>query len=337
MQIRFRQLQAFHAIYETGTVTAAGEILGISQPGISNLLNQLERETRLVLFQRSRGRLVPTPEAHLLFQEVDTVVRGLEHVGQAVNDLQNKQAGQLQVASQHATSFGFMPKLIARFAAGRPDMSISFQSQYSSKVQEWVTSGLFEIGVCEMPLLHDALETHPFTLEMRAALPAGSPLLRHDVLTPRLLAGEPMIMMGPEHMSHRRLQEAFHQAGIPLKARIHTHLFKNMLSFVQEGMGIALLDPFLLNHDGGAGVVTRPFRPMIRMDMIVITSRTRPLTPLARDFRDLLLSAIRDEPGVIETGRSDTAAAAGSPAGPHVQTSKKEHRPMSSETASPRP
>ncbi len=129
MSLRFRQLQAFHAIVETGTVTGAAEHLGISQPGVSNLLAQLERQTRFRLFERAKGRLVPTPEAGVLFREVDTVVRGLDHVAQAVTDLQNKQAGQLQVASQHSISFGFMSRLIARFARSRPDMSISFQSQ----------------------------------------------------------------------------------------------------------------------------------------------------------------------------------------------------------------
>ena len=63
MAPRFRQYQAFHAIIETGTVTGAAEALGISQPGVSNLIAQLERQTKLTLFERARGRLVPTPEA----------------------------------------------------------------------------------------------------------------------------------------------------------------------------------------------------------------------------------------------------------------------------------
>ncbi len=58
MPLRFRQLQAFHAIIETGTVTGAANLLGISQPGISNLIAQLERETRLSLFARVKGRSI---------------------------------------------------------------------------------------------------------------------------------------------------------------------------------------------------------------------------------------------------------------------------------------
>jgi len=86
MRLRFRQLQAFHAIVESGTVTGAAEALGISLPGISNLLAQLERQTGLPLFERVHGSLVQTPEAAMLFREIDTVVRGLDHVTQTVVD-----------------------------------------------------------------------------------------------------------------------------------------------------------------------------------------------------------------------------------------------------------
>lgn len=277
---------------DTGTVTGAAEQLGISQPGVSNLLAQLERQTRFRLFERSRGRLIPTPEAGVLYQEVDTVVRGLDHVSQAVTDLQNKQGGQLQVASQHSMSFGFMPKLIAEFARDRPDMSISFQSQYSTKIQEWVRAGLFEIGICELPLIHDGIDARVFQVETLLALPEQSPLTRHETLTPALLENVPFVVMGPEHMTHRRTREAFQGAGVSWNTRVHSHLFKNLLSFVKEGMGVAILDPFALDYDFEGGFVTRPFRPRIMMDMAVVTSNARPISAVGQAFLDALTTAL---------------------------------------------
>lgn len=273
-------------------MTGAAEALGISQPGISNLLAELERQTGLKLFERLHGRLVATPEAELMHREIDTVVRGLDHVTQTVVDLQNKQAGQLQVASQHSMSFGFMPKVIAAFAKSRPDMNISFQSQYSSKIQEWVLSGLFEIGICEMPMLYDTLRVYPLTVETRIALHKDNPLAEYDVLTPELLQGEPFVVMGPDHITHRRLRDAFEQAGVPLKARVHSHLFKNLLAFVKEGMCVALLDRFGVEFDYDDRFVSRRFEPPIMMDMVVITSATRPLSQLGKEFLELLLSEL---------------------------------------------
>ncbi|WP_291737384.1 LysR substrate-binding domain-containing protein, partial [Leisingera sp. F5] len=163
-----------------------------------------------------------------------------------------------------------------------------FQAQYSLKIQEWVISGLFEIGICEMPLVHDGLEVHPITVETRLAIPADSPLAEHEVLTPELLDGVPFIVMGPEHMTHRRTREVFQQAGVPLKTRVHSHLFKNLLSFVQEGMGVSVLDPFVLDFEAGGGFVSRPFRPRIMMEMAVVTSKSRPLSAVGQDFLALL-------------------------------------------------
>lgn len=286
MAPQFRQYQAFHAIIETGTVTGAAEALGISQPGISNLIAQLERQTKLKLFERQRGRLVPTPEATVLFQEVDTVVRGLDHVSQAVVDLQNQKAGQLQVATTHAVAFGVMPQVIAGFLRDRPNLTVAFQSQYSSKIQEWVGAGLFEIGICEVPVRHDGLDRRDLSFSVQCAVPKGSHMAEHEVLTPRLLSDEPFIVMGADHMVTARTREAFQAEGARLRIRGHTDLFRNALNLVKQGLGVTLVDPFTLSSDDGAGYVVRPFAPAIMLDMIIVTARGRPLSAVGRDFLD---------------------------------------------------
>jgi len=289
MATQFRQFQAFHAVIETGTVTSAAQHLGISQPAISNLLAQLERATRVTLFHRAKGRLQPTPEAMVLFNEVDTVVRGLDHVNQAVVDLQNQKAGQLQVVSTHAMAFGFLPELIADFTGDRPDLTISFQSQYSSKIQEWVAAGLFEIGICEMPLRQDGLQTRAFYFETQCAVPEGSEMARHEVLTPQLLDGYPFIVMGADHMVSRRTREVFHGAGAHWQVRCHTDLFRNALNMVRRGVGAALVDPFTLASDPGGGYVVRPFRPRVALDIILVTPRSRPISGIGQQFIERLV------------------------------------------------
>jgi len=288
MRPQFRQFQAFHAVIETGTVTSAAEQLGISQPGVSNLLAQLERQTGLKLFHRSKGRLVATPEASVLYREIDTVVRGLDHVNQAVVDLQNQRTGQLQVASSHALAFGFLPQEIARYVRDKPALSISFQSNYSSKIQEWVAAGLFEIGICELPLLHDGLARRLFFFETLCVLPENSALAAHDVITPKHLNGHPLIVMGADHMVNRRTREAFHSESAHWRPRCHTDLFRNALNMVKQGLGAAFIDPFTLAGDSGDGCIVRPFRPRILLDIALVTARARPLSSVGAEFSETL-------------------------------------------------
>ena len=74
--IQFRQIQAFYAIMTTGTVTKAAKQLGISQPGVSNLIASFEHQIGFKLFSRMSGRLLPTPEAQRLFNASEGVIEG---------------------------------------------------------------------------------------------------------------------------------------------------------------------------------------------------------------------------------------------------------------------
>lgn len=294
MSTPFRQFQAFHATIERGTVTAAAEHLGISQPAISNLLAQLERRTKLKLFERRRGRLVPTPEANVLFEEIDTVVRGLDHVDQAVVDLQNQKAGQLQVVTNHALAFGMIPAEIAAFSEGRPNLTIAFQSQYSGKIQEWVAAGLFEIGICEPPVRQEGLDVHRLEFETLCAVPEDAPFAGSDVVTPDLLDDYPLVIMGADHMVTRRTREAFHTSGATFRVRGHTDLFRNALNLVKQGLGAAMIDPFTVSVDDGLGYVLRRFSPAIALDIIVVTARDRPLSSIGRQFLDQIIPRMED-------------------------------------------
>jgi len=47
----------------TGSVTAAARMLNVTQPAVSAMLKHLESRLAMKLFERSGGRLLPTPEA----------------------------------------------------------------------------------------------------------------------------------------------------------------------------------------------------------------------------------------------------------------------------------
>lgn len=270
-------------------MTAAAEHLGVSQPAISNLLSQLERRTKFKLFERRRGRLVPTPEAAVLFEEIDTIVRGLDHVNQAVADLQNRTAGQLQVATNHAMAFGFIPGEIAVFCEKRPNLTLAVQSQYSGKIQEWVAAGLYEIGICERPILHEGLEERRFTFETLCAIPEGAGLAEDAPVTPSALDDYPFIIMGADHMVTRRTREAFHSNGAHFRVRGHTDLFRNALNLVKQGLGAAMIDPFTLASDDGQGYVLRRLEPTVHLDIVIVTRRDRPISVVGQEFLDQII------------------------------------------------
>ncbi|WP_136616235.1 MULTISPECIES: LysR family transcriptional regulator [Mesorhizobium] len=68
--MNYKQLEAFRAVMEAGTVTGASDLLHIAQPSVSAHISNLEHALKIPLFIRRAGRLVPTAEAMLLNEEV---------------------------------------------------------------------------------------------------------------------------------------------------------------------------------------------------------------------------------------------------------------------------
>src|SRR5690554_4213192 len=96
-RLSLRQIEGFLAVMEAGTVVGAAGILHISQPAVSKLLAYLEADIGMQLFDRQRGRLVPTRQGLQLHDEVLRVFGGLNQVERAVAAIRREDRRQLRI------------------------------------------------------------------------------------------------------------------------------------------------------------------------------------------------------------------------------------------------
>ena len=87
MKITLRHLEAFRAVMVRRTVTGAAEMLGVTQPVVTRLIADLEQRIAIALFTRDKGRLAPTPEATLLFADVNQSLMGIERIANAASGI----------------------------------------------------------------------------------------------------------------------------------------------------------------------------------------------------------------------------------------------------------
>ena len=85
--MRLRHIEVFDAVYTSGSVTRAGKLLNVSQPSVSKVLAHAEQQLGFPLFERVKGRLVPTPEADRLHAHVKRVNRHLERLRDVASNL----------------------------------------------------------------------------------------------------------------------------------------------------------------------------------------------------------------------------------------------------------
>ena len=286
--MKYKQLLAFRTVMLTGSVSGTAKRIHLSQPAVSNLITSLEHNCGFTLFERRKGRLIPTPDAHHIYDTITKALSAFEKVSQYSHDIREQKSGSLRIACMPSFSNKFLPDVISEFLVDRDDVTISLQVQPSLKIQRWIASDLYDIGIAEMPLIHSGIECDFYTFKCICCLPEGHPLLKHKILTPQELDNEPFVSLGRDHMTYQQINQAFAKAGTNWKVRVESQLFWPAARLSQKGCGITILDPISVAGIDHLGLKTRPFLPEIDFKIGVLYSSEHPLSLLAEKFSKLL-------------------------------------------------
>lgn len=287
--MELRQLEAFAAVMSTGSVTAAGRLLGRSQPAISRLLQELEAEIGYALFARSGPRVTPTEQGFLLYDDVERALFSLRQIRDRAEEIARGQAQPLLLAATSALAAGLVPDALKRIEPhANLAPRIELRSASPERVVHAVLSGAAQLGATSLPLEHRGLTVHWIgQAPCVVALPENDPAARHDVVPVAELAGRRVITMANPYRLRRRLDAALgHAAGA-----IETNSSINALAAVRAGLGVSVLEPITAYGAPMAGVAIRPIDLDIPFFFGVITSQSQPLTPACQAMADALAQA----------------------------------------------
>ena len=292
MHLKLRQLEVFKAVMETGTVSAAAARLHCTQPAVSVALSSFESQAGFALFDRSRGRFVPTAEADILYEEVARGLLAVERIGSTAREIREGGIGHLRVAADGAPSINFLPRVIAEFGRSHGGARIDLHTRSSKQILAWVAAHQIEIGIVEMPIHWPGIDYEPFSQACVCIMPDGHPLCAKDVVRAADLAPYPIISILENHPVNAQLEAAFADAGCTLDARIGGYYFATCRNLVAHGAGIAIVDAMNGDDALGGGVVSRPFQPVIRYEMALAQASGRAPSLLAEAFVTALRAAL---------------------------------------------
>jgi DNA-binding transcriptional LysR family regulator len=292
-----RHLEAFRAVIESGSMTAAANLLGKSQPAISSLISRLEDELGLSLFKRQKGKLEATPEAALFYEDARRTLGALERTLQVARDLKRLRLGTLSLASQPGLATYVLPPIIAQLLRRWPDGTVRFITRSSPTVRDLGRIDAFDIGFAEQPIEKPASVIDTFQTECVCMLPPGHALERHAVLTPALLDGVPFISLYADHFLHEALERAFTEAGATLAMAVHVEFFGTAGALVMEGAGVTIVDRATADHFTKLGLVIRPFRPQLLYKFAMFQPSSRPLSRIATEFVAAFRQAMHERAG----------------------------------------
>ena len=280
-----KSLECFRTIINTGSATAAARHLGVTQPGVSRLLAVLEEQIGFPLFERYKGRLLPTQEALLFFENVDIALNNIDRVFELARNLHDADFGELKIAAPPRFAEYFLPQMIAEFLIDHPRVQISLDSHNAEAVKELVAVRAVDCGFARMPVDHPALQAHPL-IEARTVcvMPKQHKLASRKKVRAADLDGLPLIMLAKGKPSRLQTDAVFREAGVRMNIRVEAHTVGSACALVAEGTGVAIVSEMLAVRYADTDLVLLPLDPELRHQYAFLHYSNVSMSRVARKF-----------------------------------------------------
>lgn len=297
LALNHRYIEAFRAVMIRGTATEAAAMLHTTQPVISKLIARFQLVSGIKLFVLRKSRLVPTPEARVLFNTIERSYIGLEQIGQTLAELRGAHSGRVQIGCLPSLGMGLLPEIVRDFHKDYPTIQVAVETVDSNQVRTSVASGRLDLGVTMRQV--DTAGTHVEPLVSVGAVCVMGPdhhLASKKVIHPKDLDGQSFIAAGPNDGMRSIVDQTLAKArSRPIVVAESTYAITTCLLALQ-GIGVGVVSPLVVSPLLKAGLVVRPFRPHVPVDLVLLTPLDLPPSRIAQAFMAQLRLSCADLP-----------------------------------------
>lgn len=280
----FREIEVFRAVMTAGSAGKAAQVLGITQPAVSQAIGRLEAHAQMPLFSRLRGRLHPTQEALALLAEVNRCFVGLDAIEQRLRSLRKFGAGRIRIAALPGLGLGFLPRVLSEMQLAERGITVSLQIMGSSEIRGRLLAQECDLGLMADEVSASGLEHSVFArYQGVVALPQGHALAARRVVRPEDLAACPLVALNPEDGVSQRLDLMFRAHGVTPNIVVNTPYTVSQCELVRQGVGVAVVSA-VTAVDYADRLVLRRFSERLDYICLLAMPPGQVLTEFARQF-----------------------------------------------------
>src|SRR5688572_15150324 len=255
MSLNLNHLAVFHAVAETGSVTAGAHRLMVSQTAVSKQVKELERALQTRLFDRQAKGVRLTDSGTALADYARRIFALAAEAESAVSDLSGMRRGSLAVGASPTLGTYLLPRALVYFRQRFPGISVRLEIEHSHLLRARLNEGALDLGVTEADVHWPELEaTLLSTDELVAIAPAGHPLARKRKVTPAELCREPFVVRETGSQTRSLVERALAEKGYAINPVLSLGSTEAVKQAVAAGLGVAMVSKMV----AAAGGADRP-------------------------------------------------------------------------------
>jgi molybdate transport repressor ModE-like protein len=284
-------LRVVKAIADLGSITAAADALGYSQPAISQHLRRVEQRAGVPVIERVGRGVRLTDAGRVLAQHAPAVMSALDAAAGELAELRGLRAGRVRIAAFPSASSTVVPRLLAEIAERHPGVSVTYTESEPPEAVAAVREDRVDIaftfsypGDRDDPHRASASGLSVRTVgadELMLLLPASHPVARTPEVDLAALGGEDWVAGCPRCRGH--LLELCGRAGFAPRIAIETDNVVAVEGLVARGVGVATLPRMAISSFPLLeGVVVRPLPPGEERRLHIVAAHRAERVPAVR-------------------------------------------------------
>ena len=266
----FNRKDLVYAVYQEGSISKAAQKLFISQPSLSVMIQKIEEDIGVPLFDRTCKpiRLTETGQEYIkATEEIQHIEKSFQNFLEASQLLQT---GSLTIGSNQLLSSLVLPRYIGQFISQYPNIRLNLVDDNSVVLENLAISGQLDLVLDNHPLDNDIFEQHILREEqLLLAVPKGFSCNQglekyqltyedldrfehlkasNDYVSLNHFADIPYVTMTKQNDTRRRSDEIFHEAGFKPNNILEIDRLVTLFSFVQQGSAASIVSDTLVQY-----------------------------------------------------------------------------------------
>ncbi len=299
-----REIEIFAAVMLHGTTTKAADSLEVTQPAVSKALIQISEKAGFDLFRKVRQRLVPTPEAHILYAEIERIFESSRTISRVAREIRELRTGRLEICSLPAFGLTLLPQIIAGFSQSHPTISIGVDIRSTVTVIQRASRNQLDIGIgASLAEENPTITRRTFaSTPPVCVMPVGHPLCKLSKVNLSDLQGQDFVSLAPMDPMRRQLDRLCDEQKISRNVRIEATLSKACLDLVAAGAGVSVIDRLSAWSARHLPIQIREFEPRLDINLSIYRPWGIAASAVADAFSTYLIHETRAHMESIEKG-----------------------------------
>jgi DNA-binding transcriptional LysR family regulator len=240
--VDLRQLEILQAIAETGSFTACGRKLNVSQSAISRQILLLEEELGEPLFLRVGRQVRMTPAAESLVQLGKRVFLDVRDTVGAITDRTRELRGTLRLSGGMTVCLYVFPPLLKHLRRVHPHLDVRLTVAMAGRSVQEIRGGRVDAGLLTLPVEDADMITVPVLREELLLITTPThPMARRRRATPRELAGLPFILFELGSATRKVIDNFFASENIEPTVVMDTENVEIIKAMVKTGLGVGIV------------------------------------------------------------------------------------------------